>query len=110
MSCAYQNGNCSQNAECMEDETGAAVGCRCHPGYVGDGYHCSSPCDTQNGGCHVNATCQLLIQGAEVMKGCAALMDVCLRHLVAVGLNEKVEKIFLATLLHEKCPLYTDFF
>ncbi|XP_025106838.1 stabilin-2-like isoform X1 [Pomacea canaliculata] len=65
MSCAYQNGNCSQKAECMEDETGAAVGCRCHPGYVGDGYHCSSPCDTQNGGCHVNATCQLLIQGAE---------------------------------------------
>ena len=41
----------------VEDE----VTCRCHPGYLGDGHVCHSPCDYHNGGCHDNASCEFQV-------------------------------------------------
>ncbi|XP_055882105.1 stabilin-2-like isoform X2 [Biomphalaria glabrata] len=54
--CSYMNGNCSQNAECTITKSDPS--CRCRPGYIGDGYKCSSPCDTPLAGkCHQQAQC-----------------------------------------------------
>ncbi|XP_071082135.1 stabilin-2-like isoform X1 [Haliotis cracherodii] len=55
-SCDYQNGNCSENAQCSR--VGDKVTCRCNDGYIGDGHICYSPCDNQNGKCHEYASCQ----------------------------------------------------
>ena len=61
LSCDYENGNCSINAQCSNAETGDGVHCRCRLGYVGDGFTCTSPCDANNGGCHANASCSLQV-------------------------------------------------
>ncbi|XP_076469573.1 stabilin-2-like [Babylonia areolata] len=73
-SCQYNNGNCSANAQCTDipapADDGVHVHCRCRPGYVGDGYKCTSPCDTYNGGCHANATCTLQAESQTVQCTC----------------------------------------
>ncbi|KAK7489674.1 hypothetical protein BaRGS_00019069, partial [Batillaria attramentaria] len=61
-SCEYRNGNCSENADCIDSETQDGVHCRCRYGYIGDGYQCTSLCDTSSV-CHPNATCSLQLNG-----------------------------------------------
>ncbi|KAH9512959.1 Stabilin-2 [Bulinus truncatus] len=54
--CSYMNGNCSMNAVCTATKSGPS--CRCKQGFIGDGYKCSSPCETPlAGGCHQHAQC-----------------------------------------------------
>ncbi|BFZ10673.1 hypothetical protein BsWGS_13710 [Bradybaena similaris] len=55
-SCGYMNGNCSQHARC--NDTSGEITCQCFLGYQGDGYTCTSWCDSlEHWKCHPNAIC-----------------------------------------------------
>ena len=56
--CAIENGGCSAQAEC-ENQEGLAPICSCLSGYRGDGITCTDidECAEGNGGCDLNADC-----------------------------------------------------
>ncbi|XP_077977242.1 stabilin-2-like [Glandiceps talaboti] len=56
--CEYDNGGCSNHADCNQTDT--LVRCTCHENYEGDGIVCRGVdlCERLNGGCHSNATCR----------------------------------------------------